>query len=70
MKRDSVSSSNLRSVGYDPETNILEVEFHGGRVYKYFNVPESEYQGLMNAQSHGEYHAEFVKEKYSYERIK
>ncbi|MCD4746569.1 MAG: KTSC domain-containing protein [Bacteroidales bacterium] len=31
MKRESVSSSNLASVGYDEKNQILEIEFnHGG----------------------------------------
>lgn len=31
MKRQSVESSNLASVGYDVENEILEIEFnHGG----------------------------------------
>lgn len=47
MKRQSVSSSNLRSVGYDPETKTLEVEFQNGSVYQYFNVPPQVYKGLM-----------------------
>ncbi|OQX00458.1 MAG: hypothetical protein BWK73_48340 [Thiothrix lacustris] len=38
-----VSSSNLRSVGYDPETATLEVRFRHGGVYQYYNVPEETY---------------------------
>lgn len=55
MKRISVSSSNLASVGYNPESQILEVELNAGRVYQYFDVPQTEYDGLMNADSHGRY---------------
>jgi len=40
MLRMSVSSSNISSVGYDPKTQTLEVEFHNGGVYQYFNVPQ------------------------------
>ncbi len=32
MKRTSVDSSNLASVGYDPKSQILEIEFNTGRV--------------------------------------
>jgi hypothetical protein len=70
MNRTPVSSSNLRSVGYDSATNTLEIGFHGRQVYQYFNVPESVYQGLMNAASHGKYHYRHIKEKYPYERIR
>ena len=69
MKRTSVTSSNLSSVGYDPERSILEIEFHGGRVYQYYNVPIRVYDGLMNAASHGRYHHQNIKNRYRYNRI-
>ncbi|MDS0295716.1 KTSC domain-containing protein [Halogeometricum luteum] len=69
MNRKPVSSSNLRSVGYDSSANTLEIEFHSGQVYQYFNVPESIYQGLMNAASHGKYHHRHIKNNYRYKRI-
>lgn len=43
MKRQSVESSNLASIGYDAENEILEVEFKHGGVYQYFDVPENVY---------------------------
>jgi hypothetical protein len=35
--RTPVESSNIASVGYDKENQILEIEFHHGAVYQYFN---------------------------------
>ncbi len=61
MNRISVSSSNLRSVGYDPASSILEVEFRHGGVYQYFEVPEARYDGLMSAYSKGGYFDTFIK---------
>ena len=55
MKRQSVESSNLASVGNDAENQILEVQFKHGGVYQYFDVPENVYEELMNADSHGQY---------------
>ncbi|RTZ01966.1 KTSC domain-containing protein [Flavobacterium sp. GSP27] len=55
MKRQSVESSNLASIGYDAENEILEVQFKHGGVYQYFDVPENVYEELMNADSHGQY---------------
>ncbi len=69
MNRQAVSSSNLRSVGYDPVARILEVKFHDGGVYHYFGVPEGTYQGLMTAGSKGGYLADRVKGVYRYRRI-
>jgi hypothetical protein len=53
MNRVPVSSSNLESIGYDAESQTLEIEFHGGGIYKYFGVPPRVHEGLMNAGSHG-----------------
>ncbi|MCA9933042.1 MAG: KTSC domain-containing protein [Ardenticatenaceae bacterium] len=70
MKRTAVSSSNLASVGYDPESQILEIEFNSGRVYQYFDVPQDEYDGLMNADSHGRYFNQNIRDNYRYTRIR
>jgi hypothetical protein len=35
MDRQRVNSSNLRSVGYDEEESVLEIEFQAGPVYRY-----------------------------------
>ena len=55
MKRQSVESSNLASIGYDAENEILEIEFNHGGVYQYFDVPKNVYEELMNADSQGQY---------------
>ena len=39
MIRQPVTSSNLRTVGYDPITRTLEIEFQDGAVYQYDGVP-------------------------------
>ncbi len=71
MKRDRVDSSNLASVGYDPSNQILEIEFNHGGIYQYQKVPESIYNGLMNASSHGQYFDRNIKKAgYSYTKIK
>ncbi|MCK6565114.1 MAG: KTSC domain-containing protein [Dehalococcoidia bacterium] len=70
MLRQPVSSSNLRSVGYDPTSNVLEVEFHGGSVYQYFGVPEHIHAGLMRAGSKGGYLADHVKDRFRYRQVR
>jgi len=70
MLRTPVTSSNLRSVGYDPQTQKLEIEFISGGVYEYFTVPVNVYQGLMSAASHGRYFDQNIKNIYQYRRIR
>ena len=70
MDRISVRSSNIRSVGYDPESSTLEVEFNTGSIYQYSNVTESEYEGLMNATSKGRYLNRNIKDRYQDTKIR
>jgi KTSC domain len=71
MDRIRVSSSNLKSVGYDVTDSILEVEFHNGGIYQYFNVPEHKYDGLMRASSKGSYFDTYIKKAgYRYRKIR
>ena len=55
MDREPVSSSLLRSVGYDPDQQLLEIELQDGKIYQHTDVPEQTYRGLMDAGSHGRY---------------
>jgi hypothetical protein len=36
-----IKSSHLVSYEYDNKTQVLEIEFHNGAKYKYFDVPEN-----------------------------
>ena len=69
MQRQPVDSSNLRSVGYDAEQQILEIEFKSGSVYQYFNVPATVYEALMSASSKGTYHSQWIKYSYRYAQV-
>jgi KTSC domain len=69
MNKQSVISSNLRSVGYEAESQTLEVEFHNGGTYQYFGVPSSHYVGLMKAVSLGTYLHTYIKGSYRYQKL-
>lgn len=69
MERTPVSSSNIVAIGFDEESQILEVEFKNGAVYQYSNVPLSEYNALMNADSKGKYLGANIKNRYSYVKL-
>ena len=69
MHRQIVSSSNLKSVGYDAASHILEIEFVGCTVYQYRAVPEAIYRGLMSASSKGSYHHSNIKGRYPYTHV-
>lgn len=70
MERIAVQSSNLRSVGYDPLTSTLEIQFYSGSIYQYISVPQHIYDSLMKAGSKGTYFDQHIKKGgYSYNRI-
>lgn len=61
MERTPVQSKALRSVGYDLDLRILEIEFTSGAIYCYFSVPAYLHVGLMTATSHGEFYASSIR---------
>lgn len=70
MNRTPVTSSNLKSVGYDAASQTLEIEFHSSGIYQYSRVPQSVHSGLMSASSHGEYFDAHIKKGgYPYRKI-
>ena len=50
-----LSSSKLDAYNYNPETQELRIQFHGGRVYRYYNIDQSLADGLGSASSPGGY---------------
>ena len=68
MDRNNVASSNVRSVGYDPQTSTLEIEFLSSGIYQYYGVPENMYQQLMSATSKGQFLNTYIKNQYAYSR--
>jgi hypothetical protein len=69
MKRTRVESSSIVSVGYDRKKEILELEFIGGAVYQYFEVPEEEYRWLIDADSKGRYVNQNIKDNYRFMQV-
>lgn len=65
MEREPVSSSNLLSVGYDPASETLEVEFQKTGVYQYLNVPQFMWERLMQADSLGRFFNLEIKNAYA-----
>jgi hypothetical protein len=59
--RQPVQSSNLKSVGHDPRSNQLEVEFHSGKVFRYSDVNVDEYAAMLGAQSIGSHFSQLIK---------
>lgn len=70
MNRQGVSSSSIRSIGYDPGNEILEIELRNGGVYQYFAVPPQVTSDLKEAASVGRYYTKYVRNVYRFRKIK
>ena len=69
MEREHVESSNINEIGYDSESQTLEIEFLNGSIYQYFDVPEHVYTELRAADSKGGYLAANIKGCYRYSKV-
>jgi hypothetical protein len=70
VDRDYVDSTMIRSIGYDPSSGTLEVEFRtNGQVWQYYNVPESTYHEVRAAGSLGKAFNSRVKGQFPEARV-
>jgi hypothetical protein len=69
MDRKEVKSSQFVSVGYDPEKEILELEFKGGAVYQYFNVSPEKFNAFIAADSPGRHFGQHIRGKFPFSKL-
>jgi hypothetical protein len=69
MIRTAITSSVIENVGYDPDTNVLEINFHAGRTYHYFMVPPAVHAALLSAASAGNYFNVEIRNRYPYKEV-
>jgi len=68
INRIPISSSSIASVRYDAEKQILEIEFHHGAIYQYFDVPKKVYEELISAASHESFFIHNIKNEFNYQK--
>lgn len=69
MERIQVSSDSIRSVGYDADSQTLEIEFNHGGVYQYSGVSQSVYDEMMAAESKGKYFHSNINKAYPFSKL-
>jgi hypothetical protein len=69
MEMHNVDSSNVAAVGYEEDSQTLQVEFNNGSTYQYFDVPQAIFDDLLGASSVGQYLNKIVKGTYRYSRV-
>jgi len=70
MFREPVVSSSIAAIGYAEDTEMLEVEFATGRVYRYFGVSDGVHEKFLAAPSKGSFFNEHIRDDYPCERVK
>ena len=66
-------SSNVKAIGYDPESKKMRVAFKGkdgDNVYEYDDVPPHEHANMLSAESAGSYFAKNIRGKFGVEKLK
>jgi hypothetical protein len=61
-----VDSSLLVNVAYDASTLILQLTFHSGARYRYFDVPARVYTALLAAESKGAYFNQSIRGHFAF----
>lgn len=69
MERKRISSSKIRAVGYDPKSQVLEVEFNDGKVMAYSGVSPEVHRGLMAAPSPVSFFEDRILDEYPSRRV-
>ena len=74
MERKPVVSSQIVSVGYDAEKQVLQIEFKTRgdwppSVYEYLDVPAQIHTDLMQAESAGKYFGIAIRGKFDFKKL-
>jgi hypothetical protein len=70
MQRKSVNSGSIRSVGYEPSSQTLEIEFTIGSIVQYSRVSPEIHRKLMAAPTIGSYFKDNIEEEFTAKRIR
>ena len=68
MERKRVNSNKIRSVGYDANARLLEVELRDGTVLAYSGVSQEVHRQFMNAPSPTSYYEDKIADEFSSRR--
>lgn len=63
------SSSTVAKIGYESSTSTLEIEFHNGNIYQYFDVPEQIWEEFKSAASQGKFLSQNIKGQFRYSKV-
>jgi hypothetical protein len=65
-----VESSMMTFVKYDDDAGELDITFASGKTYRYLEVPLEIYDGLLDAESKGEFFNDNIKDAFVYSEVR
>ena len=69
MHRFPIPSTEFKQVGYQADSETLEIQFVKGGVYQFFNVPLTVFDEFMSAPSKEGYYHSKIGERFPCSRI-
>ena len=70
MERKRINSSKIRAVGYDPKSQVLEIEFSDGKLIQYRGVSSEVHRQFMAAPSVTSFFEDKIDENFPSSRVK
>jgi hypothetical protein len=70
MKWRPVESSAFHAAAYAERQALLYLLFRSGEIYRYYEVPQWQYQEFLAADSKGRYFGHNIRGRFRYERIR
>jgi hypothetical protein len=70
MKRISIQSTTIESIGYDSGPQVLEIKFISGKIYRFYHVPQKVVNAFMAAPSKGQFFGREIRGKYEHDIVK
>jgi hypothetical protein len=70
MERKRINSSRIRSAGYDPQKQELEIEFSDGKIVSYRGVSPEVNRQFVNAPSPVSFYEDKIAENYPETRVR
>ncbi len=64
-----VESTMANAVGYDPDREVLQIEFKNGSVYQYEHVEEETWEEMISSNSTGKFFNREIKGNYPSKRL-
>jgi hypothetical protein len=64
-----VRSSVMTFVKYDDDAGELDITFTSGKTYRYLHVPVEVYDGLLDAESKGEFFNDNIRDSFVYSEV-